>query len=165
MPGGTGITSLADIRDRKYPLKGWTALRGRRHPSVWCAERVLEAYGFSLDDIESWGGEVLRDRPRYMNLPGYAPVSEGFDAVFDEAIMTRRWRTPTEEHDIRFLPIDDAVLTTLEHPGCVTRHLPKGRFRASIPTCQSSTGGWLLFCRQDMDEDLAYHIHAIRGEN
>jgi TRAP-type uncharacterized transport system substrate-binding protein len=162
----TGITSIRDIKDKRYPLRVSTPMRETRHPAVWCAERVLEQYGFNFDDIESWGGKVLRDRPRYMNLPGYDPVSSEFEAIFDEAIMTRRWRTLTEQYDLRFLPIEDEVLTSLEGLGWERGVVPKGRFRGvdeDVPGVDFS--GWLLFCRQDMDEDLAYlTIGAIEEE-
>src|SRR5581483_3076007 len=49
----TGLTSLAEIRDRKYPLK--VSLRGQPDHSVHLvASQVLEAYGFSFEDIERW---------------------------------------------------------------------------------------------------------------
>jgi TRAP-type uncharacterized transport system substrate-binding protein len=162
----TGITSIADIRDKKYPLRVSTPVRESRHPAVWCAERVLEEYGFSLDDIESWGGKVLVDRPRYQNVAGSAPASAEFEAIFDEAIMTRRWIALTEQYDIRFLPIDEDVLVTLEAQGWERGGIAKGRFRgvdADVPGIDFS--GWILFCREDMDQELAYQtVRAIDEE-
>src|ERR1700730_2341214 len=46
----TGIKSLREIKDKRYPLKVSTPLRETRHVAVWCAERVLEAHGFNFDD-------------------------------------------------------------------------------------------------------------------
>jgi TRAP transporter TAXI family solute receptor len=162
----TGITSLADIKNKKYPLRVSTPIRKTNHPAVWCAERVLEEYGFNFDDIEAWGGKVLVDRPRYMNVAGVAPASEEFEAIFDEAIMTKRWVNLTEKYDIRFLPIDDAVIARLEAKGWERGIVPKGRFRgvdADVPGIDFS--GWILFCRDDMDEELAYHtVRAIDEE-
>lgn len=159
----TGITSLADIRDRKYPLKVSTPLRETRHPAVWCAERVLEEYGFGFDDIEAWGGKVLRDRPRNQKLLGAVPVSDEFDAIFDEAVMTNRWKNLTSKYDLRFLPIDREILDRLRQRGWRTGHLPKGRFRGvdtDVPGIDFT--GWYLFCGRDIDDDLAYFtIKAI----
>jgi TRAP transporter TAXI family solute receptor len=153
----TGITSLADIGAKKFPLKVSTPMRETRHPAVWCAERVLEEYGYSLDDIESWGGKVLRDRPRNQKLPGAVPVSDQFDAVFDEAIMTNRWKNLTSKYDLRFLSIDGGILRRLEQQGWARSVLPKGRFRGvdeDVPGIDFT--GWYLFTRQDLDEELAY---------
>jgi TRAP-type uncharacterized transport system substrate-binding protein len=159
----TGIRSLHDIRTKQYPLKVSTPLRETRHAAVWCAERVLEAHGFNLDDIESWGGKVLRDRPRNQKLPGVQPVSEEFDAIFDEAIMTNRWKSLTEKYDLEFLPIDEAIIDRFVQQGWHRGVLPKGRFPGvdhDVPGIDFS--GWFLFCRQDMDAELAYHsIKAI----
>lgn len=153
----TGIESLRDIKERKYPLRVSTPVRETRHPGVWGAERVLEEYGFNFDDIVSWGGALLRDRPRTQALPGVAPVSAEFEAVFDEAVMTPRWINLTQTYDIRFLPVEEDVIRSLEKKGWRRGVLPKGRFRGvdqDVPGIDFS--GWYLFCRQDMDEELAY---------
>jgi uncharacterized protein len=162
----TGITSLRDIKERKYPLRVSTPVRKTNHPAVWCAERVLEEYGFTFDDIEGWGGKVLLDRPRYQNVAGSAPASAEFEAIFDEAIMTRRWVTLTEQYDIRFLSIDDDVIARLEAKGWERGLIPKGRFRGVDADVHGiDFSGWVLFCREDMDEELAYQtIRAIDEE-
>jgi uncharacterized protein len=124
---------------------------------------VLEEYDFNFDDIERWGGRVLRDRPKNQKLPGVRPVSEDFDAVFDEAIMTNRWKSLTEKYDIEFLPIEEDIIGRLVTQGWSRGVLPKNRFRGvdrDVPGIDFS--GWFLFCRQDMDEELAYYtIQAI----
>jgi TRAP-type uncharacterized transport system substrate-binding protein len=162
----TGIASLADIKARRYPLRVSTPIRKTRHPAVWCAERVLEAYGFDFGDIEAWGGELLVDRPRYMNVAGSAPASPAFEAIFDEAIMTKRWVTLTEQYDVRFLPLDEDVIARFVAQGWERGTIAKGRFRgvdAEVPGIDFS--GWLLFCREDMDPELAYHtVGAIEEE-
>jgi TRAP transporter TAXI family solute receptor len=159
----TGIKSLRDIKEKRYPLKVSTPLRETRHAAVWCAERVMEEYGFNFDDIEKWGGRVLRDRPKNQKLASAQPVSEEFDAVFDEAIMTNRWKNLTEKYDIEFLPIDAEIIGRLESQGWVRGVMPKGRFRGvdrDVPGIDFS--GWYLFCRQDVDDELAYYtIKAI----
>ena len=154
----TGIKSFEDIRDKKYPLRVSTTLLETNHPASWCAEQVMKAYGFCFADIESWGGKVLRDRPRMLSGGG-APVSEDFDAIFDEAIMTLRWKKLTAEHDLAFLPVDDAILKRLGQQGWECGVLSKGLFRgieADIPTLDFS--GWLMYCAEELADDLAYFI-------
>jgi TRAP-type uncharacterized transport system substrate-binding protein len=159
----TGIRTLREIKEKQYPLKVSTPLRETRHAAVWCAERVLEEYGFNFDDIERWGGKVLRDRPRNQKSPGVQPVSEGFDAIFDEAIMTNRWKALTEKYDVEFLPIDEEIIERFVQRGWSRGVLPMRRFRGidcDVPGIDFS--GWFLFCRQDMEEELAYYtIQAI----
>src|SRR5437016_2983999 len=53
----TGVTSLAQIKEQRLPLK--VSLRGQRDHSVHLIiDLVLSTYGFSLADIEAWGGEL-----------------------------------------------------------------------------------------------------------
>ncbi len=154
----TGIRSFEDIRDRKYPLRVSTTLLETNHPASWCAEEVMKAYGFGFADIESWGGKVLRDRPRMLSGGG-AAVSEDFDAIFDEAIMTLRWKKLTAEHDLIFLPVADTILQRLSQQGWQRGVLSKGLFRGidrDIPTLDFS--GWLMYCAEALDDDLAYYI-------
>ena len=56
----TGLTSLTDIRDRRFPLR--LSLRGQPHHSTHLIiKEALRQVGFSLDDIVAWGGEVRYD--------------------------------------------------------------------------------------------------------
>jgi uncharacterized protein len=154
----TGITSLKDIKERKYPLRVSTAMRETRHVAVWAAEEVMRAYGYDLDDIEAWGGKILRDRPRTLSGGG-APVSEEFDAVFDEAIMTLRWKKLTEQHDLVFLPVDKPVISAMQQRGWDPGFLRKGYFRGvdeDVPTFDFS--GWLMYCAEELSDELAYFV-------
>ena len=54
----TGLRSFADIHEQRYPLR--VSVRGPKTNSVpLVANEICKAHGFTLDDIESWGGEVL----------------------------------------------------------------------------------------------------------
>jgi len=161
----TGIRSFADIREKKYPLKISTPVPTSWHPAIWGAKAVLAEYGLSFEAIESWGGKLLVDRPRFMNAPEVKPVSDDFDAVFDEALMTRRWKRITDENDIVFLPIEDDVMQRLEAKGWQRGQIEKSRFRGmerDVPAIDFSD--WVLFCREDMDEELAYLTIAAIDE-
>lgn len=154
----TGITSFRDLAAKKFPLRVSTPLRETNHSGAWCAEKVMNAYGFGFDDIERWGGEVLRDRPRMLSGAG-APVSEEFDAVFDEAIMTLRWKKLTEQNDLRFLPVDDDVMARFTQRGWKRGTLAKGLFRGldeDVPTLDFS--GWLMYCAAALPDDFAYWV-------
>lgn len=161
-----GIDTFGDLREQKYPLKVSTVPPENRHPAVWATEIILNEHGITFEDIESWGGKLLRDRPRFINQPGIAPASPGFDAIFDEALMTRRWTTLTEQHDIVFLPVEEDVLQRLEtERGWKRGVIEKTRYRGmteDVPTVDFS--GWILFCSEDMDEELAYLTIAALDE-
>ena len=153
----TGLRSLHDLREKRYPLKVSTVPPQNWHPSVWAAEVVLGEYGITFDDIESWGGKMLSDRPRFINAPDVMAATPGFDAVFDEALMTRRWRKLTDDNDLVFLPVDDEIMKRLEERGWERGTIAKGRFRGveeDVPAVDFSD--WILYCGADIDEELAY---------
>lgn len=52
----SGITSIEQIRDRKMPVR--VALNSKGTLMAITGEEVFAAYGFSVKDIESWGGRL-----------------------------------------------------------------------------------------------------------
>ncbi len=82
----TGIHSLEEIKERSYPLIVSTRKLGKYRGTVLAVEEILKAYGFSLADIEKWGGKILR-----VSNPGSPEradhINEGHaNAVFDEGV-------------------------------------------------------------------------------
>jgi hypothetical protein len=160
-----GITSLRQIVDEKIPLRISSAPPNSWHPGYWGANAVLAEYGYSLEAVAGWGGKLLSDRPRFVNAVESKPMSDESDAVFDEALMTRRWKKITDENDMIFLPIDDDVMERLEEKGWPRGTIKAGQFRgvdADVPAIDFSD--WLLFCHTDMDPDLAYMTIAAIHE-
>jgi TRAP-type uncharacterized transport system substrate-binding protein len=161
----TGITSLAEIVERELPLKISTPARELNHPAGWVVDAVMEQYGFSREHVERWGGELLRDRPRFQNSPDSVPIDPRFDAIFDEAIMTLRWRRISESYDLRFLPIDEQVREHFAGMGMPRGTLERGRMRgldADVATIDFS--GWALCCREDMPDELGYLVARALDE-
>lgn len=52
----SGITSIEQIRDRKMPVR--VALNSKGTLMAITGEEVFSAYGFSVKDIETWGGRI-----------------------------------------------------------------------------------------------------------
>src|SRR5437764_12901163 len=53
----TGITSIADIKKKRYPLR--VSMRSQPdHADYLIVQETLAEYGLSLDDIVSWGGSI-----------------------------------------------------------------------------------------------------------
>jgi TRAP transporter TAXI family solute receptor len=162
----TGIKSIADIRDKKYPLRFSIPVVEKLHPAIWAADAVFQEYGFSRADIISWGGQQLMDRPKSFTDPRVKPISDEWDAIFDEAIMTPRWTNLTEQYDIEFLSIPEDILQRLEKRGWRRGTIAKGRFRgvdSDVTTLDFSD--WLMFCRADLDDDVVYYLTQHTVEN
>jgi len=144
----TGLKSFGDIRARKFPLR--VSLRGQPDHSLHViVNHVLEAAGFSLDDIASWGGQV-----RYDAGMAYGPNRIGafqrgeIDAIFDEGATT--WGNMALELGMIFLSLDDSMLERLEALGLrrgliQQRHFPK--LAGDVPTLDFS--GWPIYTHRD----------------
>jgi len=158
----TGIRSIADIKERKYPLRVTTRRRGKLQTTLYVIEEVLRAYGFGLADIERWGGKILEaaspsspDRMDHIR-------SGKADAVFDEGVKS--WGDLALRSGMRFLPVDPPALKRLERLGfpattLTKRHYP--RMEKNITTVDFS--GWTFFCHRDLSPDIAYHMAKAVG--
>lgn len=159
----TGLTSLQDLKDRRYPLR--VSLRGQRDHSVhMVVNQVLSVYGFSLEDINTWGGQVRYDQemPNGPNRIGAAERGE-VDALWDEAMPM--FANRALELGMRFLGIDDAHLEELEAMGlrrvAVTREEFAG-LAEDVWTVDFS--GWPVFTRADVpDEVVAAFCAALEA--
>ncbi len=160
----TGIRSLHDLREKKYPLRVAIPASRQLHPAGLIAEEALAQYGLTLRDIEAWGGAVL-PRMRVGRFTGPI-VDPSFDAVFDEAIHNRQWQRLTEEHDMRFLPLDEEVLAHFERRGIPRGTIAKGRLRGideDVPALDFT--GWVLLARGDLPDEFTYLLTKVLDEH
>ncbi|NRQ32177.1 hypothetical protein HII36_10060 [Nonomuraea sp. NN258] len=143
-----GITSLSQVKGLKVSMPGPDS----GHPAHWALARILPMYGVEIGDLE-----ILRDRPRSLHAPDLPPADPAFDAVFDEALMTMRWKNLTEQYDLDFLPLDPGVLEACADLGMTPGVLRAGRLRGverDVPTIDFS--GWYLYCARGLADELAY---------
>jgi TRAP-type uncharacterized transport system substrate-binding protein len=110
----TGMKSLEDVRDNKYPLK--ISMRGQTDHTVHnIVAQVLETVGFSIKDLESWGGGVSFDE----GLPHPHRVASVIDgtanALFDEAAP--QWVNEGIAAGMTICPLEEPVLQKLEAAG------------------------------------------------
>jgi TRAP-type uncharacterized transport system substrate-binding protein len=148
----TGLTSLAQIGEQRYPLK--IAMRAQPdHSDYLYVNEVFRALGFSLDDLLSWGGAIV---PMGFPPPDASAVDRGeIEAIFDEAIGS--WTGFALDHGMRLIPLEEPLLQKLEAQG-FRRHrmrseehdrLPPG---IDLPTLDFS--GWPVFTRADVPDDF-----------
>jgi hypothetical protein len=162
----TGLTSLEDVRERKFPLK--ISLRGQRNHSLYpILDCVLAAAGFSLDDVIRWGGSVHHetgfDSPERsgFNSPARFEMAKNgtINAIFDEAVY--RWVDAAQKMGMRVLPIGDATIEKLLPLGFRRNAIDKAtypRLDADVPTIDFS--GFAIFVRTDASDDLVTSICA-----
>ena len=122
----TGLKSLRDIREWRFPLR--ISIRGQMDHSLHLVvKEVLSAAGFSLDDVVSWGGEVRYDvgLPKSPNRLGAVQRGEA-DMIIDEAV--RSWVDTAVESEMRILPFDEPLLEHLEGLGFRRAVIPKASY-------------------------------------
>src|SRR5205823_3668334 len=106
----TGITSLAQVKEQRYPLR--VSIRPPAALKIY-VDAVLAAYGFSLDDIVAWGGSVSYDRQMPFLPERYERVKRGeIDAIFDEGVA--RFIPMLADLGMRVLPLEEEILQKLE---------------------------------------------------
>lgn len=155
----TGLKSLHDIRERRYPVR--VSMRGQRdhalHPIV---KEVLAAAGFSLDDIVSWGGQVRYDDGLPPNENRLGAVVRGeVDMVIDEAV--RGWVNSAAADGMRVLPIEESMLTGLEMLGFRRAIIAKARYPKladDVPTLDFS--GFAVYTHANVPESIIASICA-----
>ena len=155
----TELHSLAEIAARHYPLRV-SIRRSLGHGTRFVIDQVLAVHGFSLQDIEAWGGSI-----HYVDTPNdparYQAISDGaLDAVFDEGV--KGWGYVALDNGMQFLDLDEKSRARLGDLGW-----PMGPVRAYFPKQREeimavSFGGWPLFTRASLPEGVAYQMcHAL----
>ncbi len=157
----TGISSLTQIKKERFPLIISSRLRNpndvRENSTMFTVAAVMEAAGFTFEDISTWGGKThYSPRPSYPERR--ANIQSGaVNAVFDEGIKS--WSLTALEHGFRFLPVEGAVMEHLEAMGYRSTVMPKSRFEGLPEDIQTiDFSGWPMIVRADMPDDVAYAL-------
>ena len=154
----TGITSLAQIKERKYPLR--LSLREERaHSTRYLIDQMLGLYGFSIKDIESWGGKF-----HYAGPPGderrIAAMQAGeIEAIFDEGIVQNMWFDLALSLGWRAVEIDPPVMKALQDIGWRRGVMPAGTFpHLTHDYACIDYSGWPLYTRASLPDEVAYDV-------
>jgi len=153
----SGIHSIDEIKEKRYPLVVSTRAGGKFHTTLYVINEILKAHGFSFDDIPRWGGKVLRaDSPSHPARAEHIR-SEKVHAVFDEGIKS--WGELALESEMKFLPVREDVLRKMRRLGFGGAALTQAAFsnlEEEIATVDFS--GWIFFCRQKLPIAIAYTV-------
>jgi TRAP-type uncharacterized transport system substrate-binding protein len=157
----TGITSLSQIKKKRFPLK--VSIRRmdktaqKNDSTMFTVAEVLRAAGFTLEDVRRWGGEIhLTTRPS--DPARRQGIERGrVDAIFDEGIKS--WARTALENGFRFLPVEGAVLKHMAALGYRPAPMLRSRFQGMAEDVQTlDFSGWPMIVRADMPDDVAYAL-------
>lgn len=152
-----GIASLDEVRERQYPLRIAIPMPLDGHSVGWVVEEILNEYGITLSELESWGGSLIGTHPGSVKNSPADRSDPGFDAIFDEAIMTERWKRASEDFDLRFLPLSEGVLAHCQELGMNRGVLSRGRLRGVDTDVEGiDFSGWALVIHEQASEELGY---------
>jgi TRAP-type uncharacterized transport system substrate-binding protein len=157
----TGLTSLAQIREERFPLRlstGPADLRAaEKSPTMFTVAAVLRAAGFNLADIRKWGGKIQSvSRPSHPDRRS-AIESDKVNAIFDEGIKS--WGLTALERGFRYLPVEGEILKRLATMGYRPSMVPKSRFPGMAADVQTvDFSGWPMIVHAGMADDVAYAL-------
>jgi len=153
----SGITDLAQIRERKLPVRILTAGA--------VDQKILEFYGLSEARIVSYGGTVK-------TMIG-APADTPFDVLISELGASTYnpeswfWAMASQKFDLRYFDLPEPLIASLTADGemervtarcCLLRGMTK-----SLNTVGAS--GEAVFGRDDMPDAVAYDIAKALDRN
>ena len=163
----TGITSLDDLVERRYPL---TLATGRKNNDQldlvsFVVDEVLKEYGGSLAMLDDWGGQVSFAGKTTEGIP--LMLDGKVEAVFNEAQMMSIWDQLIAKGGVEFLSVNDEILDRLDDRfrlGKVT--IGSERFPSlTAPIRTVGFGGWLLFANAELPDEIVYKVTQAAVES
>jgi TRAP-type uncharacterized transport system substrate-binding protein len=153
-----GFKTLADIKRARYPLQV-SVKEDVTHSTRVLTEQVLALYGFSLADIEAWGGKLhMSGSPS--DTRRMEPMRAGtLDAIFDEALVI--WFDEALKCDLVPLEIEPEIFATLDALGWRRGIVPQrvySRLAADVAAIDYS--GWPLYANAALDAETVYKLCA-----
>ena len=154
----TGLRSLAEIKERRYPLQV-SVKEDPTHSTRVLIDQVLGLHGFSLADIEAWGGRLhMSGSPS--DVRRMEPMRAGtLEAVFDEALVV--WFEQGLACGLEPLELAPEMFARLGVLGWRRVVIPAGRYRglARDHACIDYSG-WPLYASAALPEPLVYDVCA-----
>jgi TRAP-type uncharacterized transport system substrate-binding protein len=151
----TGLRTVQDIADAKYPLK----ISIREDPTHSTLVLIDQIYGFSLDDIVSWGGELkLTGGPGNEERRLQPLRDNSLDAVADEGLVV--WFDEALANGYVPLTYSDDCFEQVCALGWRRFDLHPGDFYQNLGHDHAcfSFSGWPIYTRETMPEQAVYDV-------
>jgi hypothetical protein len=115
----TGITSLAQIKKERVPLRLSTGIVSKSSliysPTMFTVSAVMKAAGFTFANLREWGGKIQSvSRPSHPDRR--EAIEKGaINAIFDEGIKS--WGQTAIDAGFRYLPVEGGILKAVGGAG------------------------------------------------
>ncbi len=153
----TGLTSLGQIKEKRYPLR-LSIREDTTHSTRVLIDQLLPLYGFTVAELESWGGKL-----NLVGGPGderrLAALRAGeTDAVFDEGLGT--WFPVALKAGLEPITLDEPVFQKMEALGWRRAVIPTKRYPGLLKSDHTCIdyGGWPLYTRASLPDEIAYKV-------
>ncbi|MBI2360781.1 MAG: hypothetical protein HYV04_18070 [Deltaproteobacteria bacterium] len=158
----TGLKSIAEIKEKRYPLR-LSIREDTTHSTRVLTDQALAAYGFSLSDIESWGGSFQLNGPPGDKRRMKALHDGTIDAIFDEGIV--QWFDEALAAGMQPITLEEPIFRQMVAIGWRRVVIPAGRYPhlKQEHVCLDYSG-WPLYTRASLpDEDAYKTVEAIEA--
>ncbi|MBI1998587.1 MAG: hypothetical protein HYU31_06810 [Deltaproteobacteria bacterium] len=152
----TGLKSLAEIKEKKYPLR-LSIREDATHSTRVLLDQTLAIYGFTLKDLESWGGRLQLNGGPGDERRMQAIKNETIDAIFDEGLIL--WFDAALAAGMQPITLEDWAFDKLQTLGWRKVKIPLGRYPhlKEEHTCIDYSG-WPLYTRASLPDEDAYKV-------
>jgi TRAP-type uncharacterized transport system substrate-binding protein len=153
--GEAQISDLAQIRERKLPVRIHADRR---------AEPILEYYGITKEELESWGGILTgpgdQDRLAF-------DVILHFASSLNNTPESNIWYEASQKMSLRFLELpDEAWEEFLENEGWDMGEAPVRLFRGMEEAVRVAvSSGHVVYTRAEIADDFAYDVAKALDES
>ena len=156
----SGITDLHHIAEKKLPVRIMAGVAG----GLGSIDGILKFYGFTRQDVISWGGMILNGNAMLRNPDFDLMIGVGVLANYPEGGM---WYEMTQKKDLVFFPIaEDLRQRFVKENGAVLVDLPfrymQGIGDTPIPTVGLS--GTSVYGRDDLPDSFVYDVAKALDE-
>jgi uncharacterized protein len=156
----SGITDLHQIAEKKMPVRIMAGVAG----GLGSIDVILKYYGFTRQDVVSWGGKILAGNALLRNPDFDVILGVGVLANYPEGGM---WYEMTQKKDLVFLPVAEELRQKLvRENGATLVDLPfrymRGVGDVPIPTVGFS--GVNIYGRDDLPDSFAYDVAKALDE-
>ncbi|HLG70292.1 MAG TPA: TAXI family TRAP transporter solute-binding subunit [Chloroflexota bacterium] len=153
----TGLNDFEEIGEKRVPLR--ISVRGQQDHSVhFMLRHIMQAAGFSWEDLEGWGGKFVF-QPGMPNNPGRVASYQKreVNAIFDEAVGLAM--QAAEANGMKTLPLRESTVKKLEAMG-YRRGIIEAKdypwLKSDILSIDFS--GWPVYCHENTPDDLVTAI-------
>jgi TRAP-type uncharacterized transport system substrate-binding protein len=161
--------TLEQVAEKKPPLRLGIRINvyvGEASAREWAyaVKAILREYGFSLDDLETWGGKYWPVAKDSSALEEKIQQSE-VDFVIGDASTQPIWKS-LRGHGFKFLSLSETVMATLEKDGFERNIIPAGFLPGiTTPLLAVDESDFLLLTSTHADHELVYAVTKTIDEN